>query len=73
MGLSIIVLIAPMEEMAINSYTSLKQVSEKKINIQEKVRRLPVYGSYGCQSWKTESSILPLSVSPFIEVKLSGF
>ena len=25
---------------------------------------------YGCQSWKTESSIFPLSVSLFIEVKL---
>ena len=29
-----------------------------------------MFSRYDCQSWKTGSSILPLSVSPFTKVKL---
>ena len=67
--------------MVVNSYrfcTSLKQVSEK-INNQKKnyhnfisdgYQFMAEFSRYDCQNWKTGSSILPLSVSPFIEVKL---
>ena len=45
------------------TYIIIKQVSEKKLT---KYQRLPAYG----RSLKTGNSILPLSVSLFIEVKL---